>query len=175
MAPEAGPVLPHRGPSVEGCALGKTPDGKGRVERRSLRWGTLGLIALVLAPGAVDIPREEPDAAGARRVTANEGPVGSLEADLLSGAIDLSDPDAGACGVASWRVASKRMSGTGAQAGLPRGVPIRVHEIENGRSVTVIINRRGSIGSGRIIELSSGAFATLAPLGRGILDVCVSW
>ncbi len=155
--------------------MGKTPDGMGRPERRGLRWGTLGLIAVVLAPGAADVPREEPDAAAARRVMTNEGSAGPLEADLLSGAIDLSGPDAGVCGVASWRVASRAMSGTGAKAGFPRGVPVRVREIENGRTVTVVINRRGPIGSGRIIELSSGAFATLAPLGRGVLDVCVSW
>lgn len=155
--------------------MGKTPDGRGRLERRGLRWSTLGLIAVALATGAADVSRGDPDAAEARRVTANEGSARPLEADLLSGAVDLSDPDAGACGVASWRVASRRMSGTGAEAGLPRGVPIQVREIENGRAVTVVINRRGPIGSGRIIELSSGAFATLAPLGRGVLDVCVSW
>lgn len=154
--------------------MGKKVDSKGRTERRGLWLGTLGLIGLVLAPGAASVPLGATDAPAARRLTTNGGWAGTLEADLLSGAIDLS-PDARLCGVASWRVASSRMSGTGTKADPPRDVPIHVREIENDRTVTVVINRRGPIGPGRIIELSSDAFAALAPLGRGVIDVCVSW
>jgi rare lipoprotein A (peptidoglycan hydrolase) len=38
----------------------------------------------------------------------------------------------------------------------------------------VVINDRGPFG-GRIIDLSSAAFARIAPLGQGVAHVRISW
>ena len=40
-------------------------------------------------------------------------------------------------------------------------------------TVDVVINDRGPFSGGRIIDLSRAAFAKLAPLGQGTLDVCL--
>ena len=43
-----------------------------------------------------------------------------------------------------------------------------------GESIDVVINDRGPFG-GRIIDLSDEAFAALAPLGQGVMDVRLTW
>ncbi len=76
-------------------------------------------------------------------------------------------------GEASWYYAP----GTGFTAAhpwLPFGTVVRVTNLENGRSVTVVINDRGPFG-GRIIDLSEEAFAAIAPLGQGVCRVRLSW
>jgi rare lipoprotein A len=51
---------------------------------------------------------------------------------------------------------------------------VTVTNLANGRKVTVIINDRGPFG-GRIIDLSDDAFAQLAHLGTGVIDVRLYW
>ena len=64
----------------------------------------------------------------------------------------------------------------GASARLAKGSLATVTDRANGRSVTVIIDDRGSAGvHARIIDLCETAFARLAPLARGVLDVTVGW
>jgi len=58
---------------------------------------------------------------------------------------------------------------------LPFGTLVAVTDVATGRSVTVTIDDRGPFAPGRIIDLSPEAFSTLAPLGRGILRVSISW
>jgi hypothetical protein len=64
---------------------------------------------------------------------------------------------------------------TAAHPSLPFGTEVTVTDPATGRSVVVTINDRGPFAPGRIIDLSPEAFRALAPLGRGVLDVRISW
>jgi hypothetical protein len=89
----------------------------------------------------------------------------------------LREPGTGATaqlGEASWY--DPPWSGlTAAHPWLPFGTLVTVTDRATGRSVTVVIDDRGPFGKGRVIDLSPEAFAQLAPLGRGLLDVALSW
>jgi rare lipoprotein A len=57
---------------------------------------------------------------------------------------------------------------TAACRDVPKGTIVRVVNTSNGKSVVVKIN--DYIGHrGRVIDLSSDAFAQLAPLGQGVI------
>jgi len=60
---------------------------------------------------------------------------------------------------------------TAAHKTLPFGTIVEVVNLSNGKKVEVKINDRGPFGPGRSIDLSSAAFAKLAPLGTGIIVV----
>lgn len=60
---------------------------------------------------------------------------------------------------------------TAAHASLPFGTRVRVHCPETGKSVDVRINDRFPGTRGRVIDLSEAAFARLAPLARGVVQV----
>lgn len=64
---------------------------------------------------------------------------------------------------------------TAASPWIPLGTHVRVTDVATGRTVIVVINDRGPFAPGRIIDLSPEAFSVLAPLGRGVLDVRLSW
>jgi resuscitation-promoting factor RpfB len=63
---------------------------------------------------------------------------------------------------------------TAAHPWLPFGTHVTVTNIATGESVVVVINDRGPFG-GRIIDLSDEAFAVLAPLGQGVMQVRLAW
>jgi hypothetical protein len=63
---------------------------------------------------------------------------------------------------------------TAAHPWLPFGTHVTVTNIATGESVVVVINDRGPFG-GRIIDLSDEAFAVLAPLGQGVMQVRLEW
>ncbi len=58
---------------------------------------------------------------------------------------------------------------------LPKGTRVLVTDVATGWSVTVVVDDRGPFSPGRVIDLSSEAFAALAPLSRGVLHVRLSW
>lgn len=63
-----------------------------------------------------------------------------------------------------------------ASPSLPLGTVVKVTDASNGRTINVVIRDRGpSAGGGRVIDLSPTAFAHLAPLGSGIIDVKLQW
>jgi len=63
-----------------------------------------------------------------------------------------------------------------ANLSLPFGTHVTVTNLDNGTSVTVVINDRGPYGvAGRIIDLCSTAFEDIAPLGQGVANVEISW
>ena len=65
---------------------------------------------------------------------------------------------------------------TAASPWLPYGTRVKVTDLANDRSVTVVIDDRGPFGNAaRIIDLSPEAFSALAPLGAGVLQVRISW
>lgn len=63
---------------------------------------------------------------------------------------------------------------TAAHPWLPFGTEVTVTNVATGESVVVVINDRGPFG-GRIIDLSDEAFAVLAPLGQGVMQVHLAW
>jgi resuscitation-promoting factor RpfB len=75
-------------------------------------------------------------------------------------------------GVASWYHRSGMVA---AHKTLPFGTQVKVTNTANGRSVVVVINDRGPYVAGRIIDLSDDAFAQLAPLGVGTINVRIAW
>ena len=91
-----------------------------------------------------------------------------------------------ACGTSSWygaefegqRTANgERFSAhglTAAHRSLPFGAKVRVVNQANGRSVTIRVNDDGPHISGRIIDLSEGAFRRIASLGSGVARVCIA-
>ncbi len=60
---------------------------------------------------------------------------------------------------------------TAAHRTLPFGTEVRVHDLDNGRSVDVRINDRGPFVHGRIIDLSYAAAEALGMAGAGIARV----
>lgn len=60
---------------------------------------------------------------------------------------------------------------TAAHRTLPFGTMVRVHDLDNGRSVDVRINDRGPFISGRIIDLSYAAAEALSLVGPGTAHV----
>jgi resuscitation-promoting factor RpfB len=75
-------------------------------------------------------------------------------------------------GVASWYA---RTGMVAAHKTLPFGTQVKVTSLASGRSVVVVINDRGPYLDGRIIDLSDDAFAQLAPLGTGTINVRIAW
>ncbi len=63
---------------------------------------------------------------------------------------------------------------TAAHPWLPFGTVVTVENLENGKTVTVVINDRGPFG-GRIIDLSVEAFRRIAPLSQGVCQVRLTW
>jgi uncharacterized protein YabE (DUF348 family) len=79
-----------------------------------------------------------------------------------------------AAGLATWY--DPPWSGlTAASPWIPFGTRVSVTDLATGLTVIVVIDDRGPFGAGRIIDLSPEAFSALAPLGRGVLDVRISW
>lgn len=56
---------------------------------------------------------------------------------------------------------------------LPFGTVVTVSA--NGRSTRAVITDRGPFAGGRVIDLSAASFSRLAPLSRGVQNVCISW
>jgi hypothetical protein len=75
-------------------------------------------------------------------------------------------------GIASWYACSGFHA---ASPWLPFGTVVRVMDLANGRTVSVVINDRGPYGQGRIIDLCSPAFSALAPLDQGLAKVRITW
>jgi uncharacterized protein YabE (DUF348 family) len=75
-------------------------------------------------------------------------------------------------GLASWY---RRDGMVAAHKTLPFGTQVKVTNLATGRSVVVVINDRGPYVGGRIIDLSDDAFAQLAPLGSGTIQVRLAW
>lgn len=72
-------------------------------------------------------------------------------------------------GGASWYAHTGTLAA--ANPWLPFGSYVRVTNTANGKSVIVKINDRGPFGGGRIIDLDKVAFAKIADLGTGVVNV----
>jgi resuscitation-promoting factor RpfB len=103
----------------------------------------------------------------------------AVDAVLLSGPASPTIPQGpagghGASGQATWY--DPPWSGlTAASPWIPFGTHVTVTDLATGRTVIVVIDDRGPFAAGRIIDLSPEAFSLLAPLGRGVLDVRITW
>jgi len=60
---------------------------------------------------------------------------------------------------------------TAAHRTLPFGTRLKVTNTQNSKSVVVRVNDRGPFAKGRIIDLSSSAFKTIASLNAGVIPV----
>lgn len=58
---------------------------------------------------------------------------------------------------------------------LPFGTRLRVHNLDNGRSVDVIVQDRGPFVSGRCVDLSRGAATKLGMINAGTARVRVQY
>lgn len=72
-------------------------------------------------------------------------------------------------GGASWYAFTGTMAA--ANPWLPKGSYVKVTNLENGKSVIVVINDRGPFVPGRIIDLDKVAFAKIASVGAGVITV----
>jgi rare lipoprotein A len=61
-----------------------------------------------------------------------------------------------------------------AHRSLPFGTRLRVTNPSNGKSVVVRVNDRGPFVGGRNLDLSYGAFTSIASPGQGVVRVCYS-
>ena len=92
-------------------------------------------------------------------------------------------PRAGQTGIASWYgpgfhgkttasgVVYNQHDLTAAHQTLPLGTRVLVTNLDNGRSIEVLINDRGPFAKGRIIDLSYAAAETLGMIGPGTIPV----
>lgn len=60
---------------------------------------------------------------------------------------------------------------TAAHKKLPFGTRLLVTNLENGKSVRVIVNDRGPFVKGRIIDLTRASFAKIGDTDKGVLSV----
>lgn len=60
---------------------------------------------------------------------------------------------------------------TAAHKTLPFGTRVRVTNINNGKTVEVVINDRGPFVRGRVIDLTRAAFSRIEDLRMGLADV----
>lgn len=60
---------------------------------------------------------------------------------------------------------------TAANKELPKGTKVNVVNLANGKNVIVTIDDRGPFVAGRVIDLSPDAFAQIADLGTGVIQV----
>jgi len=65
----------------------------------------------------------------------------------------------------------KHSKKTGAHKTLPFGTKVRVTNLENNKTVDVVINDRGPYVDGRIIDLSKSAAEELGFINKGVADV----
>ncbi len=60
---------------------------------------------------------------------------------------------------------------TAAHQEIPFGSTVKVTNKNNGKSIVVTINDRGTFANGRIIDLSKSAFSQIGPLSSGYINV----
>jgi hypothetical protein len=113
-------------------------------------------------------------------VVRGTGPSAPEPVPTIAAAIAAAPASAGAgpsvhtqSGQASWYECTGDFA---AHLTLPKGTHVTVTNLDNGQSVTVVINDRGPYGvPGRIIDLCTTAFSQIAPLAQGVADVQLSW
>lgn len=75
-------------------------------------------------------------------------------------------------GSASWY---EGRTGQCAHRTLPLKTVVKVTNLENGKSTRCKVTNRGPYHGGRVIDLTKGSFAKVAPLSRGVIKVRVDW
>ncbi len=63
---------------------------------------------------------------------------------------------------------------TAAHRTFPFGTWLRVTNLENNQTIDVRVNDRGPYSGDRIIDLSKGAFESISPISRGVINVSIA-
>ncbi|MFZ9315689.1 MAG: septal ring lytic transglycosylase RlpA family protein [Candidatus Nanopelagicaceae bacterium] len=63
---------------------------------------------------------------------------------------------------------------TAAHRSLPFGTKLRITDQSTGRSAIIRINDRGPFAPDRILDLTYGAFASIAAPSRGVTKICIA-
>ena len=120
----------------------------------------------------VEVPVAEHRVVGGASPAPTPAPTGSQPASVQPGG--SSGGSGVEVGEASWYSFAPGSGLTAAHPWLPFGTHVTVTNLDNGKSVTVVINDRGPFG-GRSIDLAEEAFAQIAPLGQGVARVRLTW
>ncbi len=78
-------------------------------------------------------------------------------------------------GLASWYELEGAQSGVCAHRTLPFGTTVTVAVVKTGASTTCVVGDRGPFAGSLIIDLFRDDFATIAPLGAGVVSVHLTW
>ncbi len=105
-----------------------------------------------------------------RIIEVGTGPIEEAEEALEDEITALVDSQTGG---ASWYVWGDEL--TAAHRTLPKGTIVTVTNLANGKSVDVRINDRGPYIAGRVIDLNKVAFAQIASVSDGVIDVHITW
>ncbi|MBX3734386.1 MAG: septal ring lytic transglycosylase RlpA family protein [Verrucomicrobiae bacterium] len=152
-------------PTPGGDAPGRNPRGAGFPAGLASILATL-LLAGCASPGASSGSRS---GSGASRATSTPTGSGGSQAVLRGKATYYGARYQGRLTANGERFDKNGI--TAAHESFPFGTRVRVTNLENGKSVVVRINDRFKPFKGRIIDLSEGAFARIAPLAQGVIPV----
>lgn len=78
-------------------------------------------------------------------------------------------------GLASWYELEGAQSGVCAHRNLPFGTTVTVTAVKTGATVACVVGDRGPFAGNLIIDLFRDDFATIAPLGAGVVSVHLTW
>jgi rare lipoprotein A len=126
-----------------------------------------------------DLSRPDAEPAGAAPTTVTQAPSPKATKTSTLGSGNGAVIATGSCAASFYDEPQGTASGetfnpnalTAAHKSLPFNTNVRVTNIANGKSVIVRINDRGPFIKGRCLDLSGAAFATIASLSRGVVDV----
>jgi len=104
---------------------------------------------------------------------------------LLASTLGVATPVAGAApahratGQATWYIAPAHgqypASRVCSSATLRFGTVITIRDLRNGRITTCVVGDRKPFNAVRLVDLSTGVFTKLAPLGAGVIPVSLAW
>jgi rare lipoprotein A len=84
-----------------------------------------------------------------------------------------------ATGQATWYIAPAHGQYPAARvcssATLRFGTVVTIRNLHNGRVATCVVGDRKPFNAVRLIDLSTGVFTKLAPLGAGVIPVSLTW
>lgn len=84
-------------------------------------------------------------------------------------------PPTSQSGLASWYELEGAHAGVCAHRTLPFGTVVTVTVVKTGSSMSCVVGDRGPFAANLVIDLFRDDFATIAPLGAGVVSVHLTW